>query len=155
MTLRELLRYEIWSKRTTWKIFVFTAIVLVLGFALWDGYERYWITRGLRESCRGTLIEIDELHKLSTSCDGNFETKAKRVERELKIADQKEHTFRDIDLLFQLTNYFEDARVTHWRACKQEAFGAIEKGHEPLRELDDRMLSSETEMKQRLHKELD
>jgi hypothetical protein len=155
MNLRELSHFELWSRRTSWKVFLISAAFLVLGFALWDGYERYWITPGLRESGRKALTQIDELERLSTSCDAAFDTKAKWAERELKIADQREHTFRDIDVLFQLTNYLESTRIRHLRTCGQSALDAMEEKHQPLKDLDDRMLSSESELKQRLHNELE
>jgi hypothetical protein len=35
MKIRELLQYELWSKRTTWKILVVLALVLLLGYGIW------------------------------------------------------------------------------------------------------------------------
>jgi hypothetical protein len=155
MTLRELLQIELWSKRTTVKIIVISAVVPILGFGFWRTYDRYWITSGVREQGRKALAQIDELQKLSTSCDADFKAKEESADRELKIADQKEHTFRDITVLFQLMDYFESTRLKHLRICNQDRFGAIEKRHPDLKNLDDQMLSSEDQLRQRLHSELD
>jgi hypothetical protein len=155
MTLRELLQIELWSKRTTVKIVVISAVALVLCFGSWRAYYRYWITLGVREHGGKALAQIDELQRLSASCDAGFKAKEESADRELKIADQKERTFRDITVLFQLMDYFESTRLKHLRICNQDRFGAIEKRHPDLKNLDDQMLSSEDQLKRRLHSELD
>jgi hypothetical protein len=84
MKIRELLQYELWSKRTTWKILVVLALVLLLGYGIWRGYERFWISSGVRESGRAALAQIDALQELTASCENaSFRANAESADREI------------------------------------------------------------------------
>jgi len=156
MKVHELLGYELWSKRTTWRILIASASVFVLGYGIWQGYERYWISSGVRESGRAAPAQIDELQELSTSCENaSFKANAESADREIRIADQKVHTLRDIDVMWQLTDYSWSVQMKHLRICTQSSIDRLEKSNSRLRDLDDRMLSREAQLRRKLHKELD
>jgi hypothetical protein len=155
MNARELLECELWSKRTTWKILVVLILVLLLGYGIWQGYERYRISPGVRESGKAALAQIDALQELSTSCENaSFRANAESADRKIRIANQKVHTLRDIDVMRQLSDYSESVRMRHVLICRQSSIGRLE-GGSPSRDLDDRMLSRGAQLRQKLHKELD
>jgi hypothetical protein len=152
MNVRELLRYELWSRRTTWKILIVSTVVLALGYGIWQAYDRYWITSGVREPGRKALAQIDELQTLTASCDASFDAKAQWVDREIKAGDQKAHTFRDFAALFQLTEYLGNTRLKHLRDCGRDAG---EQKSAKLKSFVDILLATIPKLKQILHSELD
>ena len=80
MKVRELLHIDLWSKRTSRKVFVGIGIVFVIvyaGNAALSVVERHWLTPGERSAARAALLQIDELQNLVQSSDQDFSTKAK------------------------------------------------------------------------------
>jgi hypothetical protein len=62
MNLRELLRYEIWSKRKTRKIFAAFGIgfaVWFLGFLVWQVVSGIWLTKGERAAAKVALQRVE------------------------------------------------------------------------------------------------
>jgi hypothetical protein len=152
MNVRELLRHEIWSTRTTWKILIVSAVVLISGYGILRGYELYWITSGVRESGRTAFEQIEELQELSTSCDeAGFKTNAESADSEIRIAEERVHTYRDIEIMSRLTDYLMSVRISHLWICRQSSTKRFEEKNSQLRDLYNR----EAQLRQRLHKELD
>jgi hypothetical protein len=152
MKIREVLQTELWSKRTTWKILIVSAVVLVLGYGFWQAYDRYWISLGVRGPGRMALAQIDELQTTSKSCDPSFDAKAEGADREIKLADPKAHTTRDFAVTMQLTVYLGNIQLKHLRDCGRDAG---EQKSARLRGFVDRLLGSTPSLKQELHRELD
>jgi hypothetical protein len=64
MNLREILQIEIWSRRTTRRIFSilgYVAVALLIGLVIWFEVERHWLTKGERKTASTALRQIDGL----------------------------------------------------------------------------------------------
>ena len=97
MTIRELLQIELWSKRTTRKIFVGLAIVfgtvLVAGGSLF-AVEFYWLTPTERKVAQPALAHIDELEKFDPE-SAEFASRTNQAQGEVDAALRVTKTIRD------------------------------------------------------------
>ena len=108
MKIRELLQTEIWSKRTSRKLFVGIGIVFVLfysGNAALSLIGQHWLTPGERNAAREALLQIDELQNLVQSSDQDFNAKAKMVQQAVDFADKAAWTARDRHIVGELMGY--------------------------------------------------
>jgi hypothetical protein len=104
MKVRELLQTELWSKRTSRKIFVGFGIVIVL-LCAWYALERYWLTPGERNAARAALVQIDGLQDFVSLSDQDFDARKKQAEEMIDAAKQAAVTQRDELLALQLDGY--------------------------------------------------
>ena len=98
MNIRELLQTELWSKRTTRKILVWSGLVFVVGFLALNGWhfvEIHWLTRGERDAAKAALAEIDALQDAGPLSDEEFQVRLKAAEAKVKLAEEQPETYRD------------------------------------------------------------
>jgi apolipoprotein N-acyltransferase len=98
MSVRELLQTEIWSKRTSRKIWVGIGIVFgiaAVGFGTLYLVERHWLTSGEREAGKAALVQIDALQNFDLISDEDFDARAKQAEEKVEAAKQAALTIRD------------------------------------------------------------
>ncbi|MGA7342005.1 MAG: hypothetical protein WBX18_15475 [Terracidiphilus sp.] len=118
MTVRELLRYELWSEETSrrilgriWKFLKPTAVVLgVLLFLLWIVFlvERNWLTSGERNAGRAALARIEGLQGLIDCNRDQFAAADQDAEAAVHLAMQKARTIRDNSVAFNLWMYLNE-----------------------------------------------
>jgi hypothetical protein len=93
--IRELLQIEIWSRRTTRKLFIGFAIV-VAAVLTWFGVNGYLLTPGEREAGRTALAQIDSLRTQGFGGDPkDFEVRKQKVQQAVENAEQAAWTTRD------------------------------------------------------------
>jgi hypothetical protein len=118
MKVRELLRYEIWSKETSRKILrpvgkclkwvaIVSGVLIVL---IWIVYaiESHWLTNGEEGAGRAGLTQIEELEKLIDRNCSQFSTIDSKASVSVSVAAQKAWTIRDHTVAFDLWLYHTD-----------------------------------------------
>jgi hypothetical protein len=98
MTLRELLRYEVWSKQTTRRILVGSAILaalLFVGYKIWDEVESHWLTRSERTVAKAALQRIDALQNSGPLSDEEFDNRTKDARLAIDAAERAARTRKD------------------------------------------------------------
>jgi hypothetical protein len=104
MNARELLHYELWSKRTTQKILVafgVTFTALFLGFWGWQEVSRHWLTKGERTAAQIALQQVDEWRNVDAKSH-EFIPAGERTRKALGDAETAARTERDRRTVFQL-----------------------------------------------------
>ena len=173
MKVRELLRYEIWSKETSrkilgpigkclkWVVIVLGSLVVLIGIIY--VIEFRWLTHGERGAGRAALAQIEELERLiDCNCDqfGAVDQEAKGA---VDIAKQKAWTFRDHRIALYLSFYLwqaEQYQTDDVREAQLKAFVLqrhLQWYSNPELERKDRSSRSEIfgSFRFGLHKELD
>jgi hypothetical protein len=148
MNIRGLLQTEIWSKRTSWKICLGFAGLAVLGISGWYAAERFWIRQSILSESRAVLTRIDQLQDSYLLNDEDFDAKVKLAEKEIDVAEKKAWTDREIGVTFQLSRYLHFLQLERMQARKDKGLGLSQTRR-------DKMHSSEAQLRQELHKELD
>ena len=97
MKIRELLRTEVWSKKTSRRVLIGIGIVLV-GFGSWVAIELCWLSPGERDAARIALAQIDSLQRIDSIRDDDFSAGDKQAARSVEIAKQTAWTERDKDI---------------------------------------------------------
>ena len=173
MKIRELLRYEIWSKETSRKILSpigkclkWVAIVsgsLAVLLAIAYVIESHWLTYGERGAGRTALTQIEELEKLiDCNCD-QFVVVDGKAHSVLTLATQKAWTIRDHSVAFELWFYLTEVEQKQEGDLREaQAKAIVEQRHlqwhsNPELEQRDRSLRLElfSTFRLELHKELD
>jgi hypothetical protein len=98
MTLREILHIEIWSKKTTRRIFSILGLVvgtLLIGFVVWFEVERHWLTKGEQKVASSALRQIDALNDANSLSDEEFFRRENAIEASVVDADRAALTSRD------------------------------------------------------------
>jgi hypothetical protein len=98
------LQTELWSKRTTRKIFVGFAIV-VAGLIAWTAIERYWLTPGERKAARAALVKIDSLQNFESISNSDFAVRDGFAKQEVDVAQRAAWTERDKEFSTALSVY--------------------------------------------------
>src|ERR1700728_1968783 len=110
MKLRELLQFEIWSKKTSRKILVWSGTILgfVIAFlAIWILIEKYWLTPGERRAGKVALVQIDGLQDFKSMSDQDFNSNFHRAEDEVNAARMSAWTWKDKGVAWSLYWYLE------------------------------------------------
>ena len=94
MTFREVLQTELWSKRTTQKIWIGFGIVVAVLLVV-AGVERYWLTPSERSAGQIALAKIDDLQNADSMTDEAFGTRDVLAKNQVGAADRAAWTFRD------------------------------------------------------------
>ncbi len=114
MTFREVLQIEIWSKRTTRKIWLgFGLVVMVLiGVATWVAVSRMWLTASERRVGKVALVQVDALQRFAGMGDLEYIARYKDAEVKVATARQVAWTERDHWTAEMLSTYlmFTDIR---------------------------------------------
>jgi hypothetical protein len=119
VNVRGLLRYEIWSNRTTrrvlgpvWKFLKLAAIAWVVTAVLAGlvvAFEFYWLTGGERRAGTAALVSIEQLEGL-IDCDcAQFLTDYGVAKAKVDLAKQEAWTFRDHLVVTNLEFYLFEA----------------------------------------------
>jgi hypothetical protein len=114
MTIRELLQYELWSKRTTRKILVKTGIFLwvAIGFlTIWILIEKFMLTPGERRTGREALVQIDGLQDFNSMSVQDFNLKFHQAENVVNAARMSAWTWRDKGVSEALSLYLETTKT--------------------------------------------
>jgi hypothetical protein len=122
MKIRELLRYEIWSKRTTRKIlaaFSVVFVVLVLGFFAFHEIDLYWLTKGERAAAKAALQRVDALQNADSLSDEEFEARRKETESAIDAAERVAKTKKDQFTYFELCLCSMDPELRRMKAIEQ------------------------------------
>ncbi len=109
MKIRELLRYEIWSKKTTRRILIGVVIFIGLIFAsnwIWTEYELHWLTSGERKAAKAALAEIDLLAAAGIQLsDQEWEARTQQAKTKLEATRKSARTYRDVFVEDDLSLY--------------------------------------------------
>jgi hypothetical protein len=111
MELRELLQTEIWSKRTSRKIWLVVKRIFrivevgVVGFVIWLLVSELWLTSPERKIGRVALDKIDALQRFSGMSEEEYGVDYKRAEDMVHTAGQVAWTERDHRVATQLFVY--------------------------------------------------
>ncbi len=159
MKIRELLRYEIWSKGTTRKILVGIGIV-VAGYFAWAAVEERWISPGEHKAGREALAQIEALKKIDPEKDKDFELGVQQARQKIETAKEAAWTTRDTFLTLDLSMYLlttEIDRKTPGISEKllQRKTSSSDSRWRLLEKLGSTVTGSEAQLSARLHKELD
>jgi hypothetical protein len=114
MNVRELLRYEIWSKRTTRKILVWSGTFLGFVVALltiWILVERHWLTPGERRAGKAALAQVGELENFESMSAQDFDAKSYRAQILINDADKSAWTWRDRAVVESLGYYYDLLKI--------------------------------------------
>jgi hypothetical protein len=138
MKIRELLQIELWTKRTSRKMFVgfgtFLGVV-VAGFVIWSVVDRNWITPGERSAARVALGKLDALQGAGLFNPREFVVRAKLAGRRVDDAHQAARTTRDKMIVGELMN-FQSAVVANQAMAQKQLLGQQQNSR---REPDQRM----------------
>jgi hypothetical protein len=148
MKVRELLQIELWSKSTSWKICLGLVGFVVLGLPGVYAVERFWISPAERSESQRALAKAELLEKSDSLGDKEFGEKAQQAEQEIEVATGKARTYRDVDVTFQLSRYLHFLLLERIQAHKENGPGLSQTWR-------DKMHSSEAQLRQELHHELD
>jgi hypothetical protein len=164
MKVRELLRYELWSKGTTRKILASFGIVvglLILGFFVWYEIEIRWLTTGERNAARAALLQVDALESGNPATFEELQIQSERTEDRVKAAETAARTIRDKMVHLQLYWYFSGVDIEQ-RERFQDRFDQekhlthLHQNDEEQRKQIDSLMRELTEKHRlALHKELD
>ena len=94
------------------------------------------------------MTRIDQLQDSYLLNDEDFDAKVKRAEKEIDVAEKKAWTDREIGVTFQLSRYLHFLQLERMQARKDKGLGLSQTRR-------DKMHSSEAQLRQELHKELD
>jgi hypothetical protein len=159
MKIRELLQYEIWSKRTTRRILVGIGIV-VAGYFAGAAINEHWISPGEHSAGREALVQIETLRKIDPEKDKDFELGVQRAKQRIETAKNAAWTARDTFLTLDLSGYLlmtEIDRKTPGIREKllQRRASSSDSRWTLLDKLESTATVSEAQLSARLHKELD
>jgi hypothetical protein len=104
MKVRELLQTELWSKRTSRKIF-FGIGIIVEGLIAWIVAEMYWLTPGERKAARIAMEQIDSLQSFESISKSDFAVKDGQAKQEVDVALRAAWTERDKEFAIALSMY--------------------------------------------------
>jgi len=106
MKVRELLQTEIWSKRTTRRIWKVVGTVLVVALFCFV-VNRFWLTPSERKVARVALNLIDALENSDGLAKEEFDSRSDRAREAVEIAERKAWTARD-KTVFELLSIYLD-----------------------------------------------
>jgi hypothetical protein len=151
MDVRELLRCEIWSKKTTRRILVTFGVVLVvwlLGFEGWQGVSRHWLAKGERAAAQIALQRIDEWKNVGLKSP-EFIAAGERARKAMGDAEAAARTDRDRATVFllnicvatitedrirrELTDTSSDKITPEQRAARVKYLSDISRSQETIR----------------------
>jgi hypothetical protein len=134
MTLREFLQVEIWSKKTTRRIYVvFGMAFLVLGtillaIVLWQEVSGHWLMAAERKAGMTALKEVDALQSFAGMSDEQYGTEEKQAATDVQRSDQVARTSRDKDVAELLYVYLsltnDDREISKFSRPKAGSAGA-------------------------------
>jgi hypothetical protein len=110
MKLRELLQTEIWSKRTTRKIWKVVGTVLVL-VGLWFEVNHYWLTPSERKAARSALAKVDAIEKSDGLSKEEFGAKFSEAKQAVDATEREAWTTRDGKTSEMLSMYLDLVQV--------------------------------------------
>jgi hypothetical protein len=162
MKVRELLRYEIWSKDTTQGILLAFGIIacsLIATSMAWYEFETHWLSKGERDAARLVLQRVNELQNV-VALDQEYKVGEDRANAALKAAKEAAKTKKDESIQMNLLVCVTGVEILHGEILEQrlnldgrpapmrERIEAVERSGLSLIEAGKRSCSA-------LHKELD
>jgi len=154
MNIRELLKIEVWSKRTTRKVVVVAIVVIGaarLGLYGWQYLDRNWLTPGERSAASEALARIDKLREPRSLDENQFSEEKRKAKSQIDCAERKAWTIRDQGVAFELKMYLmkivSDRQLATQNSPNQVAM------RETVQKLAPELMSEE--LGPSLHQELD
>ena len=157
MKFRELLQTEIWSKRTTRKIFVAIGMVFA-GYFACAAVEEHWISPAEHKAGREALAQIEALKKIDPEKDKDFELGVQQAQQKIETARTVAWTTRDSFLTLDLSMYLLMTEVDRKAPAMREKLlqgKAPDSRRRLFEKLQSTSTESNTQLSVRLHKELD
>lgn len=162
MKVRELLQAELWSKRTTRKVFVGIGIsfaVLLLTASVLYEVAMHLLTPGERSAAKVALVEIDALRNAETMNGEEFDLAEKKAQQKLQTAKDAQRTHRDREVVAALSTYLI-LTTDRWDEARYELefpVSSSEMNAKRTSEIEHRQSTIEMRSRLRLalHKELD
>jgi hypothetical protein len=151
MKIRELLRCEIWSKKTTRRILIGVVIFIGLIFVgdwIWNEYELHWLTSGERKAAKAALAEIDSLEDTRQLSDQEWEARQQEAKARIEATRRSAKTYRDVLVEDDLSLYLLEVSADHRNLERRRA------GRSEIH-LNSIFGGSTNESRLKLHKELD
>jgi hypothetical protein len=159
MKVRELLRYEIWSKKTTQGIFLgfgIVALSLLVTLGVWYEVDLHWLTKGERGAARLALQRVVELQTV-VALDDEYTVRDDKANAALKAAEEVARTDKDDSIQMNLSICLTGVETAHTEIIEQRLI--LEGRLHPAANGSDRSGLFLIEMGKRscsaLHKELD
>ena len=160
MEFRDILKVEIWSKRTSRRI-VAASTVVIVGVVSWVFVDGYWFTRAEREAAKSALVKIDSLQvQISEDDQGDFDFRKDQAQQSTEAAVQAALTAKDKRISAALSGYLfqvlmDRVAIKMDRDWKQRPADQ----RKPGQVIDPKFLSSEAEVRRTtsadLHSALD
>jgi hypothetical protein len=123
MKIRELLRYELWSKRTTRRILVGIGIVVAvvaLGLGAWSVVSRDWLTPEERRAAKIALKQVDALQDAGSLTNKEYSELDERAMKSVDDALQAALTRRDRAVAAKLLSYEVVTTLERFEAMRTE-----------------------------------
>lgn len=163
MKFRELLQTELWSRGTSRRIFVVSAVVLAvlfLGLCILNEANRSWLTPGERTAAKAALVQLDALQDSGSLSNSDFSAMAKQVGRKVDDARRAAWTTRDRMVVVKLMDYQLGIVVKRMQVERRETSESRKDSSADFnRKLDELMKSSRIDGsgldRSELHRELD
>jgi multidrug resistance efflux pump len=114
VTFREVMRHELWTKKTSQKILAGLAIVacaVLLVVWIWNQIELHWLTSGEREAARAALSQIDSLHDAVPLSAREFQIRSDQSRAKIETARKAARTYRDVTIEMDLEWYLLEAEM--------------------------------------------
>jgi hypothetical protein len=114
MNVHKLLQTELWSKKTTRKMLVWSSVVfgaLAVGFIAVREIELHWLTPGERKAARVALESVDGLQDFVRFDDPVFEDRDKDAKAKVELATQAALTTHDASVAFTLEAYLSETEM--------------------------------------------
>jgi hypothetical protein len=121
MKFRELLRYEIWSKKTTQRIFLGFGIVafsLLATLGLWYEVDLHWLTKGERDAAKLVLQRVGELQTV-VALDDEYKIRDDQAKAALKAAEEIAQTDKDDSIQMRLDICLGGVETEHTEIIEQ------------------------------------
>jgi hypothetical protein len=123
MKIRELLRYELWSKRTTRKLLIGIGIVVAVvafGLGAWSVVSRIWLTPEERRAAKIALKQVDALQNTGSLSNEEYAKLDKQAGRSVEDALQAALTRRDRAVAMKLLIYQTATTLERFAAERAE-----------------------------------
>jgi predicted negative regulator of RcsB-dependent stress response len=119
----EILQTEIWSRKTSKRVFwglIFVAVIAIFSWKAWRAYQYYRVTDGERTAARAALQEIDKVRTLKIASYEEFGPKFSNEQKAIAVANAAAVTERDQIIAMQLEDCDIDVRMNRLNSMLQD-----------------------------------
>jgi len=110
MTLREFLHTEIWSKKTSRRIFIAFGVVAI-AFVGFYQVDTRWTSPGERRAAREALLQLDTLKAFTSNSNDGYEAAHELAKQRVDVALHSTLTSRDLGIASTLSMYLMSIEI--------------------------------------------